>query len=210
MTPMRRSVLLVLAALAALPTAGWAADPAPSPERARAVEAAREYFTDVELVNQYGEPMRLYSDLLQDKVVVINTIFTTCTGICPIMSKSFEAIQERMGDRLGSEVHLLSISVDPGNDTPEKMREFGDKFHARRGWYFLTGDPEKVAFALQKLGQYVEDPEAHQAVMLMGNDRTGLWKKAFGLAGADALLEVFDSVLNDTGGGAGVGSGAGR
>jgi protein SCO1/2 len=204
------ALLLVLAAVAALPTAAQETDAAPSPERARAIEAAQRYFTDVELVNQYGEPMRLYSDLLRDKVVIINTIFTTCTGICPVMSKAFETIQERVGDRLGEDVHLISISVDPENDTPEKMQVWGEAFHARRGWYLVTGDPENVAFALQKLGQYVEDPESHQAIMLMGNDRTGLWKKAFGLAGAEKLLEVFDSVLNDPGaGGEGLAGGAG-
>lgn len=219
MTALRLGTVLsifLLAAATTLPAAAQGADPAAepavSPERARQIEAARQYFTDVELINQYGEPMRLYSDLLQGKVVVINTIFTTCTGICPLMSKSYETLQERVGDRLGEDVHLISISVDPENDTPEKMREWGDKFHARRGWYLVTGDPENVAFALQKLGQYVEDPEAHQGIMLMGNDRTGLWKKAFGLASTDKLLEVFDSVLNDTGAGAAAsgGSGAGR
>lgn len=211
MTAARRlgALLLVLAAVAALPAAAQEAaretDAELSPERARAVEAARRYFTDVELVNQYGEPMRLYSDLLQGKVVVINTIFTACTGICPVMSKAFEAIQDRVGDRLGEDVHLISVSVDPENDTPEKMRRWGEQFHARRGWYLVTGDPENVAFALQKLGQHVEDPESHQAIMLMGNDRTGLWKKAFGLAGAEELIEVFDSVLNDPGAGGGAG-----
>ena len=205
------ALLLVPAlALAALPAAAQEppgeTEAELTPERARAVEAARRYFTDVELVNQDGEPMRLYSDLLRDKVVVINTIFTTCTGICPVMSKAFEAIQDRVGDRLGEDVHLISISVDPENDTPEKMRAWGEAFHARRGWYLVTGDPENVAFALQRLGQHVEDPESHQAIMLMGNDKTGLWKKAFGLAGAEELIEVFDSVLNDLGAGSSAGA----
>lgn len=165
--------------------------------------AALRYFTNVELVNQYGEPMRLYSDLLQGKVVLIHTMFTTCTGICPVMSKSVERIQEHVGDRVGEDVHLLSITVDPETDTPEKMRAFADQFHARRGWYFLTGPEENVSFALRKLGQFVEDEETHQGVMLMGNEPTGLWKKAFGLAGAEELIQVFDSVLHDTGGGTG-------
>lgn len=189
---------LALAA-AAVPAAAGGADAARSPERARAVEAARNYFTDVELVNQDGKPMRFYSDLLQDKVVVINSMFTNCTGMCPLMSKTLERIQERAGDRLGRDVHLISITVDPQNDTPQKLREFGEKFHARRGWYFLTGDPDHVAFALKKLGQYVEDPDNHQGILLMGNDRTGLWKKGFGLAAAGDLLEMFDSVMSDAG-----------
>jgi protein SCO1/2 len=134
-------------------------------------------------------------------------MFATCTGICPVMSKSIEMIQEHVGDRLGQDVHLISISVDSENDTPAKLKEFADKFHAQRGWYFLTGPKENVSFALQRLGQYTETPEDHQGIILMGNDTTGLWKKAFGLAGADKLIEVFDSVLTDTGAGGAPGAG---
>lgn len=187
-------------ALAALALAVAVAAPAPAQEEA--AQAAHRYFTDVELVNQYGEPMRLYSDLLAGKVVVINSMFTTCTGICPLMSRSLEKIQARVGDRMDREVHLISITVDPETDTPERLKAFADKFHARKGWYFLTGDPDKVAFALKKLGQYVEDPETHQGILIMGNEPTGLWKKAFGLADVRELIEVFDSVLHDAGGGA--------
>lgn len=203
MTAVRRACLLLLLAALGAPAAAAAEDAAPSPERARAAAAARDYFTDVELVNQYGEPMRLYSDLLEGKVVAIDTIFTTCAAICPLMSRSFEKLQEHVGDRLGDDVHLISISVDPENDTPEKMRRFGERFGARRGWYLLTGEPENVEAALRRLGQYVEEPDDHQAIVLMGNDRTGLWKKAFGLASADELIAVFDSVLHDAGGGTG-------
>lgn len=194
--PARRSLL----ALAALALASALAAPAPVPAQADEANAARRYFTDVELVNQYGEPMRLYSDLLAGKVVVINSMFTTCTGLCPLMSRSLEKIQDRVGDRLDREVHLISISVDPETDTPERLKAFAERFHARKGWYFLTGDPDNVAFALKKLGQYVEDPETHQGILIMGNEPTGLWKKAFGLADVRELLQVFYTVLHDAGG----------
>src|SRR5665213_1268842 len=82
--------------------------------------AAQQYFTDVRLVTQDGHSVRLYSDLLKDKVVVINTFFGTCTGSCPRMASTLSALQERLGDRLGKDVFLLSISVDPENDTPQK------------------------------------------------------------------------------------------
>lgn len=162
-------------------------------------EGAESYFTNVELVNQNGETMRLYRDLLHGKVVVINTLFTECTGICPVMTKTFQKIQEHVGDRLGKDVHLISISVDPENDTPEKLEAFAQKFDARPGWYFLTGSKENVDFALHKLGGYVEDRETHNNVFLVGNVTTGLWKKALGLAPARDLLPIVDSVLHDSG-----------
>ena len=203
--------LAVLGLLAAPAAAQSAPDEAAEP----AANPALHYFTDVTLVNQHGEPMRLYSDLLQDKVVLINTVFTACTGMCPMLSSTVEKVQAHVGDRVGEDVHLISISVDPENDTPEKMAELAERFHARRGWYFLTGEPQNVELALRKLGQFTEDPEAHQGILIMGNERTGLWKKAFGLAGAEELIRIFDSVLHDPGAqvplpGAGDGPGAGR
>ncbi len=205
------------AALAALLLLGLAGAPAGAqadgtPE-APSVDPALHYFTDVELINQHGEPMRLYSDLLQGKVVLINTVFTACTGMCPMLSSTIEKIQAHVGDRVGDDVHLISISVDPENDTPEKLAELAERFHAERGWYFLTGEPRNVEIALRKLGQFTADPEAHQGILILGNEPTGLWKKAFGLAGAEAIIEVFDSVLHDegargarTGGGTGPGA----
>ena len=158
---------------------------------------AQKYFTDVELINQDGKPLRLYSDLIKGKVVVINAIFTSCTGVCPPMTHNMEQIQDWLGDRLGKDVHLLSFSVDPYTDTPPVLKEFASKYHARPGWYFLTGKKENLEFALRKLGQYVEVREDHTNILIIGNDRTGLWKKAFGLAKPDSLIKVVESVLSD-------------
>ena len=81
-----------------------------------------KYFSDVELIKQDGEKVRFYSDVLKNKVVVINTFFTTCTSICPPMNRNFEKIQEALGDRLGKEVFLVSITVDPETDTQRGSR----------------------------------------------------------------------------------------
>lgn len=163
------------------------------------ISPAEKYFTNVELINQDGDSMRLYRDLLQGKVVVINTMFTECTAVCPVMSKTLERIQNHLGDRVGKDVHLISISVDPGNDTPEKLKKYAGRFHAKPGWYFLTGDKQNVDQALYKLGAYVEDRDSHQTVMIIGNEPTGLWKKALGLAPAEKIIPIVDSVLNDQG-----------
>jgi cytochrome oxidase Cu insertion factor (SCO1/SenC/PrrC family) len=160
---------------------------------------AQAYFGDVPLVNQNGETMRFYTDLIRGRTVVIDVMFTGCTGACPVMSQTFAKVQDWLGDRLGKDVYLISISVDPVNDTPEKLKEYAAGFHAKPGWYFLTGKPDDVRAALGKLGQAVESPEAHQSVFLIGNDRTGLWKKALGLAAPEEILPIVDSVVNDRG-----------
>lgn len=158
---------------------------------------AQKYFTDVVLLNQNNEQMRLYSDLLKGKVVIINAFFATCQGSCLPMSRNLEKVQEALGERLGKEASIISISVDPTVDTPASLKEYAKKVHARPGWYFLTGDKKNVDLALYKLGQYVENKENHLNIFIIGNERTGLWKKAFGLARSDELIKVVESVLKD-------------
>lgn len=162
-------------------------------------EAAHKYFGDAELVNQNGEHVRFYSDLLKGHVVVINTFFTECSGACPLMSRSYAHIQETLGDRLGKDVFLISLSVDPAVDTPEKLAAYAKRFSAHRGWIFLTGSKENVGEVLKKLGASVEERNDHTNLFFIGNLRTGLWKKAFGLAPPDELMKVVQSVLDDRG-----------
>ena len=158
---------------------------------------AEKYFSDVELLTQDGEKVRFYSDVLKNKVVVINTFFTTCTSICPPMNRNFEKIQNALGERLGKDVFLVSISVDPETDTPTRLKEYGRRFHARPGWMFLTGKKENVDWALYKLGQYVETKDNHTSIFIIGNEPKGLWKKAMGLAKAEELIRIVEDVIND-------------
>jgi len=161
---------------------------------------AHRYFTDVVLTDQDGHERRLYSDLLQGKVVIIDSLFTQCTSACPLISTTMKKVQDHLGDRLGRDVHLLSFSVDPANDSPARLKEYAARYHARPGWYFLTGKKENLEIALKKLGLYVENREGHVTLITIGNDRTGLWKKALGLAQPQDVLAIVDSVLDDSGG----------
>ena len=202
-------ILMVLAVLAAflLPmgdtsrgsaAALVASQSVPQSSSAKSDEnAAQKYFTDVELTNQNGQKMRLYSDLLKGKVVVINTFFATCPGSCLPLMRNMEKLQTALGDKVGNEVHLISISVDPTVDTPERLKGFASKVGSKPGWFLLSGNKPDVDFALRKLGQYVDKKEAHLNIFIIGNERTGLWKKAFGLARSEELLRVVESVLND-------------
>jgi protein SCO1/2 len=177
-----------------------AQDPAPAPAAPTvnaSPSASEKYFTDIVLLNQDGEKMRLYSDLLQGKTVIINTFFATCQGSCLPITRNLEKVQEALGDRLGKDARIISISVDPTVDTPAELKAFGKKFHARPGWYFLTGSKENVEFVLKKLGQFVENKNDHYNIIIIGNDRTGLWKKAFGLAKSEEIVKVVESVVND-------------
>jgi cytochrome oxidase Cu insertion factor (SCO1/SenC/PrrC family) len=167
--------------------------------KADETSAAGKYFSDVELMDQDGRKLRFYTDVLKNKVVAINTFYTTCTSICPPMNRNFEKMQEALGDRLGQDVFLVSISVDPATDTPTRLKDYGKRFHAKPGWLFLTGKKENVDWALYKLGQYVETKDEHTSIFIIGNEPKGLWKKAFGLANADELIKILEDVIADRG-----------
>lgn len=212
---MTRQVFILLILMAAVFTTAQAqttiskpapAAPPPPPhdhshmsKTPEASSPAEKYFTDVELTNQDGKKVRFYSDVLKGRTVVVNAFFTTCTSVCPPMNRNMEKIQEALGDRVGRDVFLVSITVDPETDTPARMKEYARKFHAGPGWIFLTGKKENLDWALYKLGQYVEKKDDHTTVFIIGNEPTGLWKKAFGMANVAELVQVVESVVNDKG-----------
>ena len=167
------------------------------PTDAKAESPAKKYFTDVVLTNQHGKKMRFYTDLLQGKVVIINSFFATCAGSCLPLNRNLEKLQAGLGPRMGKDVYIVSISVDPEVDTPAQLNAYAKKLNAGPGWYFLTGDKATVEFALKKIGHFVDNKQDHLNIFIIGNERTGLWKKAFGLAKSDELMKVVDSVVND-------------
>lgn len=206
---MKRQLFILLILSAAALTTNAQVKPAPPAEphdhshmskTANDASPAEKYFTDVELTNQDGKKVRFYSDVLKGKTVVVNAFFTTCTSVCPPMNRSMEKIQEALGDRVGRDVFLVSLTVDPETDTPARLKDYAKKFHAGSGWTFLTGKKENLDWALYKLGQYVEKKDDHTTVFIIGNEPTGLWKKAFGMANVAELVQIVESVVNDKGG----------
>lgn len=196
---LKRPEELLQAALQLLPGAQARATPRtiPAADQQAAAKPAQHYFSDTVLLDQNGVPHRFYSDLLKDKVVIINVMFTTCKSSCPMLTATFARLQDWLGSRLNTDVNMISITVDPLTDTPQKLKVFAAGYKARPGWYFLTGTKANVDRVLTKLGQYVEVKEDHQNIFLIGNDHTGLWKKAFGMAPTDKIIDTVDSVLRD-------------
>ncbi|MFT4928941.1 MAG: protein SCO1/2 [Phenylobacterium sp.] len=168
-----------------------------SQRKGSADKPAKQYFTDVALVDQYGKPLRLYEDLLQDKVVIIHSFFSTCKSSCPVAMRLMAGIQERFSEQMGKQLHILSISLDPETDTPLKLKAYADELKVGPGWQLISGDKANVDFALKKLGHYVVDIEAHKNTIIVGKEATGLWKKAFLLAEPDELDELITSVIED-------------
>ncbi len=170
---MHRSSRLVPAVIAALLVAGpargedaVAALPRSGRRRHRrrpapAVAGARVEVPDVELVDQDGKPVRVRSLLLSGKPVVVSFIFTTCTTICPMLSTIVSRVQANLGDRAGREVSLVSISVDPGRDTPARLKAYGARHQSGPGWTWLTGGRGAVEQVLRGMGAYTSSFADH-------------------------------------------------
>ncbi|HEX8130156.1 MAG TPA: SCO family protein [Pyrinomonadaceae bacterium] len=135
------------------------------------------YFPNHVLLTQDNRPVRFYDDLLKNKIVLINFLFTTCKGACSPMTANLAKVQQQLGDHLGKEVVMLSVSVDPETDTPAALKKYAEGFKAKPGWYFLTGKKENLDWVLYKLGNYVEDKEQHGLKLIVGNEATGEWLK---------------------------------
>lgn len=138
-------------------------------------EARRNYFTDLKVITNDGRELRFYSDLLKDRVVLISFFYLDCGTVCPIQNKNLSDLQNLLGDRLGKDILILSITVDPARDTPALVNAYARAWDSRPGRLFLTGSKLNVDWINYKLGGYVEDPRTHKTTFLMGNVRTGHW-----------------------------------
>jgi len=147
---------------------------------------------DAPVLDQNGKQLNFYSDLIKGKTVAINFVFTTCTTICPPLTATFRRVQQDAAAR-GLAVQLISISVDPTTDTPERLREFASKFKAEPGWTFVTGDKTQIDAVLQALGAAVSNKNDHTPMMLIGNDASDYWTRAYGLTAPGKIVELIDA-----------------
>jgi protein SCO1/2 len=144
---------------------------------------------DTVLVNQRGERVHFYSDLIKGKVAAINTIFTTCTTICPLMGANFARLRKLLGGN--PKISLISISVDPAVDTPERLDRWSRGFGpAGPGWTLLTGEPADVVALLKALQVFTPDKQDHTPVVLIGGDGVGDWSRASALMPASKLADL--------------------
>lgn len=166
------------------------AQPKAEPETAATTESLPSMkIPDAEIYDQFGRELHFYSDLVKDKVVAINFVFTTCTAICPSLTATFRRVQQEAAAR-GLKVQLISISVDPTTDTPERLKDFAAKFKAEPGWTFVTGEKTRIDSVLQALGAAVANRNDHTPMMLIGNDASNYWTRAYGLTSPAKIVDI--------------------
>jgi protein SCO1/2 len=139
------------------------------------------YFPNVTLVTQDGTPVRFYDDLLKDRQVAINVIYTSCKDECPLETARLVQLQQLLGDRMGKDIFFYSISIDPVHDTPEVLKAYAQKFGVGPGWLFLTGKPEDIKAAVKKIGlsrgSDSANRDGHTALLMVGDVAAGQWMR---------------------------------
>lgn len=140
-----------------------------------------DYFPNIPLVTHEGKKVRFFDDLIKDKIVVINFMFTSCPNACPLETARLVKIQQLLGDRVGRDVFMYSITIDPKNDTPDVLKDYAAKFNVKPGWLFLTGDKADITRLRKKLGLFIAEIEGpsndHNLQFIIGNQATGRWMK---------------------------------
>lgn len=177
---------LLAVALAAAPAVQADAAPSVAPVQAPALP-------DVPLFDQDGKAVRL-PELFRGRTVAVNFVFTTCSTVCSPLTATFARVQAELGARLGRDVHLVSITLDPGVDTPARLDAYARQFGRRDGWTFVTGRPDDVRRALRAFGAEVADKTTHPPMVLVGEEPSGRWRRLFGLAAPGRILEELAAV----------------
>jgi len=168
--------------------------PMPKPMTADGPSAAR--IPDVTLTTHEGTEVRFYQDLVKGKVVLINFMYATCTNSCPTFTANLVRVQRLFGDRVGRDVFMYSISLDPEHDSPQVLRDYVKNYGVQQGWTFLTGSLADITTLRRRLGLRDLDPVVdadkaqHIGVVLYGNERLDRW------AACPALAEPREIVKN--------------
>lgn len=193
--------LFLAAATVAARAAGHdhAAHAPPAPVVQGEVAAGR--IADVPVQDQSGQALRFHRDLVQGRFVAINFIFTRCTTICPLLGTRFAQVQKMLGDE-AARVSLLSVSIDPLNDTPQQLARWSAALGARPGWTLVTGARADIDTLARSLGASAADPAAHAPIVLLLDERASPrpWRRLDGLADAATLVGAIREALASSAG----------
>lgn len=157
-------------------------------------------FPNVTLTTHEGKDVRFYQDLVKGKVVLINFMYATCTNSCPTFTANLVRVQRLFGDRIGRDVFMYSISLDPEHDTPQVLRDYVKNYSVQPGWTFLTGSTPDITVLRRRLGLRDPDPAVdadktqHIGVVLYGNERFDRWAACPALSEPREIVKYIDWV----------------
>lgn len=152
---------------------------------------------DLRLIDQDGVPVKFRSEVIGDRVAVIAPFYTNCTTNYPIIVFTFNRLQKLLGERLGKDVTLVSVSVDPKTDIPARLKSFAKRQSAAPGWVFLSGEAGNIGQILLGLGLLYStnlEEHNHMPVMVIGSAGGG-WRRLHGFPSPEQVLKQLDEAL---------------
>jgi protein SCO1/2 len=158
----------------------------------------QKYFPDVELTTHEGKTVRFYEDLIKDKTVLINFMYVNCgDGGCPVTTHTLTKVHNLLGNRVGRDVFMYSITLDPENDSLAALRKYAKSHHAALpGWLFLRASPRDTEVLRRKLGFYDRDPavdkdkSSHASMIRYGNEPRQRWAMSSSLVPPQSIARV--------------------
>jgi protein SCO1/2 len=163
-----------------------------------------EWFTNTEVKTQDGKTLRFYDDVLKGKIVLINFFFTDCDAICPLMTENLARVQELLGSRVGRDIFMASITLQPGHDTPAVLAAYAKSYRVGPGWQFLTGKPDDIELLRHRLG-FVDsdaaedaDLEQHIGTVRITNEPLHRWAMTPALLNPSALVRAIKRVIPES------------
>jgi protein SCO1/2 len=162
---------------------------------ASASRSTAEYIPpEVTLVREDGRRVSLPQELNDGRPVLLNFIFTTCSSVCPLSSRTLEEFQHKLGPQ-AAHVHLMSISIDPEQDTPARLSAYARKFHAGPEWHYYTGTVAASIAAQRAFDVYRGEKMNHNPVTLMRLAPGKPWLRIEGFVTPDELLDYYHQLL---------------
>lgn len=158
-----------------------------------------DYFPNIMLRDQDGRSLRFYDDIIRGKVVAINFVYTTCSDICPLDTAQLRRVQQMLGERLGRDVFMYTISIN--GDSPEALRRFMRSYEVGPNWRFLTAPQADVTRLQRLLGLRVIDPNdlrGHNTSIVLGNERTAQWIRRSAYENPQNLVELLTGFLQNS------------
>lgn len=149
---------------------------------------------DVKVIKHDGKEVGLVEELNDGRPVLVNFIFTSCATICPMITHLFSKVQSKL-ERKHVKFHLVSISIDPENDTPPKLTEYAKKFHAGEHWDHYTGNLNDIIAIQKGVNVFRGDKMNHGSVVLMRSPSGKLWQRLEGFFSPDQVVEEFEKMI---------------
>ncbi|MDQ3920412.1 MAG: SCO family protein [Acidobacteriota bacterium] len=162
----------------------------------------RRHLPNVELVTQDGARVHFYDDLVKDRRVVIQFMFTRCKDICPVITHHLAEVQALLGGRVGRDIFFYSVTLSPEEDTPKELRAFAKEHGAGPGWTFLTGKPEDIFLLRRSLGFFYDDPRQdadrnnHSGMLVVGTEPLMRWAMCEGGAKPEWIATVIRTEMD--------------